>query len=229
VGALRERNFRLYFVGQATSSVGNAMVPVALAFAILRLTHSAADLGLVLTAYAVSQLIFLLAGGVVADRIPRRLALLGSDAVRFAAEALLAAFLLGGRPRLLVVLILVFVQGAASALFMPASSGLVPALVEDSHLQAANSLLQTASSAASIIGPAIAGVLVVADGPGWAIAADAASYGVSVATLAMLRMARLERGEGRRFLADEDCASRGRRSSTAGSAATACWQRSSAT
>jgi MFS family permease len=199
---LRERNFRLYFVGQATSSVGNAMVPVALAFAVLRLTHSAGDLGLVLTAYAVSQLIFLLAGGVVADRIPRRLALLGSDAVRFAAEAMLAAHHLGGRPRLLVVLILVFVQGAASALFMPASVGLVPALVEDVHLQAANSLLQTASSAASIIGPAIAGVLVVADGPGWAIAADAASYGVSVATLAMLRMARLERGEGRRFLAD---------------------------
>lgn len=199
---MRERNFRLYFVGQATSSVGNAMVPVALAFAILRLTHSAADLGFVLTAYAVSQLIFLLAGGVVADRIPRRLALLGSDAVRFAAEAMLAAFLLGGRPRLLVVLILVFVQGAASALFMPASAGLVPALVEDVHLQAANSLLQTASSAATIIGPAIAGVLVVADGPGWAIAADAASYGVSVTTLAMLKMARLERGEGRRFLAD---------------------------
>ena len=199
---MRERNFRLYFVGQATSSVGNAMVPVALAFAILRLTHSAGDLGFVFTAYAVSQLIFLLAGGVVADRIPRRVALLGSDTVRFAAEAMLAAFLLGGRPRLLVVLILVFVQGAASALFMPASSGLVPALVDDSHLQAANSLLQTASSAASIIGPAVAGVLVVADGPGWAIAADAASYGVSVATLAMLRTARLDRGEGRRFFAD---------------------------
>jgi hypothetical protein len=46
VGALRERNFRLYFVGQATSNVGSAMVPVALAFAILRLTHSAADLGI---------------------------------------------------------------------------------------------------------------------------------------------------------------------------------------
>jgi MFS family permease len=202
VEALRLRNFRLYFVGQASSSVGNAMAPVALAFAVLHLTHSAEDLGFVLTAYAISQLVFLLAGGVVADRVPRRLVLLGSDAVRFVAEAMLAAFLLGGRPSLLVVLILVFVQGAASALFMPASVGLVPALVEDVHLQSANSLLQTASSAASIIGPAVAGVLVVADGPGWAIAADAASYGVSVATLAMLKMTRLERGEGRRFLAD---------------------------
>ncbi|MFZ0173758.1 MAG: MFS transporter [Acidimicrobiales bacterium] len=202
MGALRGRNFRLYFVGQTASAVGSAMVPVALAFAVLRLTGSAEDLGFVLTAYAVSQLIFLLAGGVVADRVPRRLALLGSDAVRFAAEAALAAFLLAGRPPLIAVLLLVFVQGAGSALFMPASSGLVPALVEDAQLQAANSLLETASSAASIVGPAIAGVLVVANGPGWAIAADAASYGVSVLTLAMLKMERLERGERRSFVAD---------------------------
>jgi MFS family permease len=202
MGALRERNFRLYFVGQAASAIGNAMVPVALAFAVLNLTHSASDLGFVLTSYAISQLIFLLAGGVVADRVPRRLALLGSDVVRFAAEAVLAALLLSGRPPLIAVLVLVFVQGAASALFLPASTGIVPALVDDDHLQAANSLLQTASSAASVVGPAIAGVLVVAGGPGWAIAADAASYGVSVGTLAMLKMARIERGEGRRFFAD---------------------------
>ena len=202
MGALRERNFRLYFIGQAASAVGNAMVPVALAFAILRLTHSAADLGYVLTAYAVSQLIFLLAGGVVADRVARRLALLGSDAVRFASEAVLAALLLAGRPPLVAILVLVFVQGAASALFAPASTGIVPALVHDDHLQAANSLLQTASSAASVVGPALAGILVVASSPGWAIAADAASYGVSVATLAILKMERLERGEGQRFLVD---------------------------
>jgi len=202
MGALREKNFRLYFIGQAASAVGTAMVPVALAFAILRLTHSAADLGLVLTAYAVSQLVFLLAGGVVADRVSRRLALLGSDVVRFAAESALAAFLLAGRPRLITVVVLVFVQGAASALFMPASSGLVPSLVEDANLQAANSLLQTATSAASVVGPAMAGVLVVAGSPGWAIAVDAASYGVSVATLAVLKLALLERGERRSFLSD---------------------------
>ncbi|HEV2362351.1 MAG TPA: MFS transporter, partial [Acidimicrobiales bacterium] len=132
--ALRERNFRLYFAGQTVSSVGNAMVPVALAFAILRLTHSAADLGWVLTSFAVSQLMFLLAGGVIADRVPRRLALLGSDVVRFAAEAALAALLLSARPQLAVVIVLVFVQGAASALFMPASSAIMPAIVESEDL-----------------------------------------------------------------------------------------------
>lgn len=178
------------------------MVPVALAFAILRLTGSAGDLGIVLTGYAVSQLIFLLAGGVIADRVPRRLALLGSDAVRFAAESALAAVLIAGRPALAVVVVLVFVQGAGSAVFMPASTGIVPELVADDHLQAANSLMQTASSAATVVGPALAGVIVVAASPGWALAADAASYGVSVASLAMLELARLERGARKRFVED---------------------------
>ncbi|MHB8244257.1 MAG: MFS transporter [Acidimicrobiales bacterium] len=200
--ALRQRNFRVYFVGQAVSNLGSAMVPVALAFAILRLTHSAADLGLVLTAFALAQLIFLLAGGVLADRFPRRVALLGADGLRFLAEAALAAVLLAGRPALLLVLVLVFVQGAASAVFMPASTGIVPALVDDSELQTANSLLQTSMSAANVVGPALAGVLVVAGSPGWAIAADAASYGVSVATLAVLDLARIERGEVRGFFSE---------------------------
>lgn len=202
MGALRERNFRLYFIGQTTSAIGTAMVPVALAFAVLRLTHSAGDLGLVLTASAVSQLVFLLAGGVVADRVARRLALLGSDAVRFAAEAALAAVLIAGRPTLLLVIALVVVQGAASALFLPASTGIVPALVADTHLQAANSLLQTAYAAASVVGPALAGVLVVVGSPGWALAVDAGSYGVSVVTLAIVKLDRVERADGRRFFAD---------------------------
>jgi MFS family permease len=119
VKVLRERNFRLYFVGQTTSAVGNAMVPVALAFAVLRLTGSAADLGWVLTSFAVSQLLFLLTGGVIADRVPRRLALLGSDVVRFTAEGILAGLLIAVRPQLLIVIMLVFVQGAASARLIP--------------------------------------------------------------------------------------------------------------
>jgi MFS family permease len=202
LGALRERNFRLYFVGQTTSSMGNAMVGVALVFAILRLTGSAGDLGIVLTSSAVSQVIFLLAGGVIADRVPRRLALLGSDIVRFVAEAVLAAFLITTHPALWLVVVLVFVQGAASAVFMPASSGIVPQMVTDSQLQAANSLMQTASSAASVVGPALAGLIVVATSPGWAIAVDAATYGVSVVTLAMLRIAKLKRGQRHRFVED---------------------------
>ena len=72
MGALRERNFRRLFIGQSVSALGNALVPVALAFAILDLTHSPADLGYVLGAETAAQVVFLLAGGVIADRLSRR-------------------------------------------------------------------------------------------------------------------------------------------------------------
>jgi len=98
MGPLRERNFFLLFVGQSVSSLGNALVPVALAFALLDLTHSAADLGYVLGAEAAAQVALLLAGGVIADRISRRTVMLASDVVRAAAEAVLGIVLLTGRP-----------------------------------------------------------------------------------------------------------------------------------
>ena len=73
LGALRERDFRLLWAGLTTSALGNAVVPVALAFAVLDLTGSASDLGLVLAAHTVPLVAFLLVGGVWADRLPRQL------------------------------------------------------------------------------------------------------------------------------------------------------------
>ena len=86
VGALSERNFRLLFVGQSVSSLGSARVPVALAFAVLDLTHSPADLGYVLGAEAVAQVVCLLAGGVIADRLSRRAVMLAADSAVFASS-----------------------------------------------------------------------------------------------------------------------------------------------
>jgi predicted MFS family arabinose efflux permease len=202
VGALRERNFRRYFIGQSTSEIGSAMVPVALAFAVLRRTHSATDLGIVLTGFALAQLVFLLIGGVIADRISRRWAMLGADSLRCASEGLLAALLIVGRPSVSVIVVLVVIQGIASAVFMPASTGLVPALVNDEHLQQANSLLQITGSAANIVGPALSGVIVVTTSPGWALAADGFSYGVSVVALALLQLDTIKRPARQHFLAD---------------------------
>lgn len=200
--ALSNRNFRVYFLGQSVSSLGTAMVPVALAFAILRLTHSAGDLGLVLTAQAVASLVFILWGGVISDRISRRLALIGSDSTRLVAQGVLAGILIAGRPPFAAVLVLALVQGIGTAVFNPASTGLVPALVPDEDLQAANSLLQTVSSAAFVAGPVLAGVLVVAGGPGWALAFDAFSYLVSVTSLLVIRLPPLERADRKSFMAD---------------------------
>src|SRR5438874_11060578 len=94
LGALRERNFRLFFIGQATSQFGTGMVGVALAFAVLDLTGSVSDLGFVLAAQTVPLVAFLLVGGVVADRLPRRAVMVAADLPRLVTQGTLAALLI---------------------------------------------------------------------------------------------------------------------------------------
>jgi MFS family permease len=202
LGPLRERNFLFLFIGQSVSGLGNALVPVALAFALLDLTHSAADLGYVLGAEAVAQVVFLLVGGVIADQASRRAVMLISDVVRGAAEAALGILLLTGRPSVWVIGLLASAQGAAGAAFLPASSALVPSIVRPENLQRANQLQQVGRAAASIAGPALAGVLVVTTSPGWAILLDAVSFGVSVVLLAAMRIDAMPPPARRHFLTD---------------------------
>jgi MFS family permease len=188
------------FFGQAASSLGNALVPVALAFAVLRLTGSATDLGIVLTSEYVAQLALYLAGGVIADRISRRTVMISADCLRCASQGLLGVLLIVTHPPIAVIAALAAVQGLAGGIFTPAAQGLTPALVPASDLQAANSLQGMVGSAAWIIGPAIAGILVATVGPGWAIAADAATYAVNVAMLARVHLELPPREERSPFL-----------------------------
>lgn len=186
LGALRERNFRLYFIGQLTSAVGTGMTSVALAFAVLASDRSATALGSVLAANAVSLAVFLLVGGVVADRIGRRRVMLASDVIRAAAQAVLGLWVLTGRPPLWGFVILAAAVGAGTAFFMPALTGLIPEVVSPERLSQANALDGLTTSIGTIAGPAAAGVIVAAASPGWAIIADGISYGVSVVSLALL-------------------------------------------
>ncbi len=202
MGAWQERNFRILFVGQATSALGNTLVPVALAFAVLDLTHSASDLGYVLGAGSATMVVFLLAGGVIADRLPRRTVMLSADALRCLSQATLGVLLITGHATVAVLALLTAVTGLATAMFSPASTGLTPALVQRAHLQQANALQQTANAIASVAGPAVAGVLVVTVGPGWALVADAGTFAVNVAMLARLRLETAPRPAHRHFLTD---------------------------
>src|SRR6202030_4548443 len=85
-GVWGQRSFRLFFFGQGISAVGDRIVSVALAFAVLGLTGSVKDLGLVLAAQSLPLVLFLLMGGVWADRLPRRAVMLTSDVVRAGAQ-----------------------------------------------------------------------------------------------------------------------------------------------
>jgi hypothetical protein len=201
-GPLRHRNFQLLFAGQTVSALGDQVVPVALAFAVLDLTGSASDLGLVLAAALVPRLVFTLAGGVWADRLPRQRVMLAADVVRGAAQALVAIDLISGTAQVWHLAVLGAVEGAAGAFFTPASAGLMPALVDPDELQPANALVGLARRATAVVGPAVGGALVTTVGPGWGFALDAATFGASAASLGALRVPAAPHGPRASFLSD---------------------------
>jgi MFS family permease len=188
LGVLAERNFAVFYTGYATSLVGSAMSRIALTFALLGSGGSAADLGYVSAASVVPQVVFMLGGGVLADRLGRRRVMLGADAGRFVIQASLAAALFLGRPPVWLFALLAGLLGSAAAFFEPALSGLPPQLAPAGRLADANALLGVAQSAAQVAGPALAGVLIAVSSPATVIAADAATFGVSLAALARLRI-----------------------------------------
>jgi MFS family permease len=188
VRALEAPRFRLLFAAQTISVLGDNIAPIALAFAVIGLGGSAVDLGLVLAARAVPMALLVVPAGVVADRFGRHRALIASDLVSFAAQAGLAAILLAGQARLWQVIVLQVAYGTAAAVFLPASSGLVPETVPPERLQDANSLVYFTFGLASVVGPALAGVLVATSSPGWAIAADALTFAASASILLRLAL-----------------------------------------
>jgi MFS family permease len=202
LGVLGERNFRLLWIGQATSTLGDALVPVALSFAVLELTGSASDLGFVLMAHILPLVCLVLVGGVWADRLPRNLVMVASDCVRGATQAVLAVLLLSGAAELWHLIVLSAIYGTAEAFFQPAATGLLPSTVSAGRLQEANALLGVTRNCAFIVGPAVAGLLVAAGGAGVAFVVDAATFVVSVASLALLRLGAIARAERKSFVAD---------------------------
>jgi MFS family permease len=188
VGPLTERPFRLLWLGRTGSAVGDSLVPVGLAFAVLHIGGGATGLGVVLAAYTIGRAGFIVVGGVWADRLPRRLVMIGADLVRFGTQATTAALLLGGVAQVWELACLQALAGAAGGFFMPASTALVPRTVSGGRLQQANALLSLSQSATNIFGPALSGAIFAGAGPGAVFAIDAVSYLVSVAFLLPLQV-----------------------------------------
>lgn len=185
VGALSERNFRLFFIGQATSQIGSGMSPIAIVFAVLQ-HGNASDVGFVAAAGLTPVVVLLLVGGVFADRLSRRIIMLSSDLLRATAQTGLGVWILLEHPPLVAFLALAAVMGAGSAFFNPAMTGLVPHVISKGNLQQANALNGLSGSVAQIVGPAIAGVIVAVSSPGWAVLIDGLTYAVSVLSLFLI-------------------------------------------
>jgi hypothetical protein len=183
LSVLREANFRPLLLGASISSLGDKLVPVALAFAVLQLDASPAALGFVLASAMVPMVALLVVGGVWGDRLPRRRVMIACDIVRAAAQGLSAIILVAGVAQVWELAVLQAVYGAATAFFTPASQGLVQEAVAESFLQQANAFLGISRNVAGVAGPALAAVIVASIGAGWALAADAGSFLASAAFL----------------------------------------------
>lgn len=198
---LREPAYRRLFLGRTTSLIGDGMAPIALAFAVLDLTGSATDLGIVFACHSLVLVALVLVGGVISDRISPRLAMLGADLVRLVSMGLIAALLLAGVAEIWQLALLYAIDGAATAFFNPASSAIVPQIVPGRRLQEANALLNFSRWMGKVAGPALAGVLLVLGSPGSALAVDAGTFAVSAACLWGVRTPRLRAaGESDPFL-----------------------------
>lgn len=186
--ALRERDFALLWSGQSVSSLGDGIFTIALVLEALRIDHSPTGLAFVLAARAVPSVCFALVGGVVVDRVPKRLAMLASDVVRGLAVGAIAVLVADGRLQLSELVVMSAVFGSADAFFGPASMAFLPELLPVELLVQGNALSQTSSQfAQGLVGPAAGGIVVAAVGTAWSFGFDAISFAVSVVCLVAMR------------------------------------------
>lgn len=184
---LRHRDFRLVWLAHSASVVGDRIVTVALALFVVQLTGSATDLGLVLAAYSVPLIVFMLVGGVFADRLPRHLVVVGTDLVRFALHALLALLIVTGAVQIWHLVAIGVLFGSAEAFYRPAATGLLPQTVPENEIQEANAATTLFANLAEFAGPALATALVLGLSPAAAFGLDAATFLVSALLLVHVR------------------------------------------
>jgi MFS family permease len=198
VAPLRHAPFRYLAGGRLVTTLGSAVAPIALAFAVLDLTGSARDLGLVVASRSAAMAVFLLFGGVVADRLPRQAVLVVSGVLAGLSQATLAVMVLTHTASVGRLMLFAAVNGMVSAFTFPAGAALVAQTVPADIRRQANALNRLGVNAALIAGSSMGGVLVAAFGAGWGLAVDAASFIVASFLYALIRVPRYRAPEERR-------------------------------
>ena len=179
------RDFRLLWIGQTVSAIGDQIFPIAIALKVVHAGGSAGDLGAVLLGRSLAMVLFLIAGGVYADRVSRTRVMIGADVFRLVAVGSLA--LVPGDVPVVVLTLLTFAVGGGEAFFRPAYGAIVPSVVPEHRFEQANAMTSVSLRTAAILGPALGGFVVAVAGPGWALGIDATTFAVSA--LMLLRIA----------------------------------------
>ncbi|MCW2854526.1 MAG: major facilitator superfamily 1 [Marmoricola sp.] len=185
---LRNPDFRWFWTAKLVDNAGSFMAPIALAFAVLHVSNSPSALGLVLAANSIPLVAFLLFGGVIADRLPRLLILRYGNLGAALTQGTVAFLVISGHAQLWMLIVLEALNGILQATVFPALQGVLPQLVDKWELQEANLLMSLSQGALRVVSPAIAALLVVSVGPGWAVAVDALSWVAAAALLLRVRL-----------------------------------------
>lgn len=188
LGLLGDRQFTLLLSARTISVLGSAFAPVALAFGVLELPGAdATTLSVVLTAESLPMIVFMLVGGVIADRFPRRRVMTAGESLMALGYAALAAMLLSGWSPLPALSIAAAVCGVATAITFPALTGIIPEVVPQDRLQAGNALLGLGANASRVAGVVLSGGTVQLFGGGWALAVSAVMFALAGVLIALLR------------------------------------------
>lgn len=183
---LRSRGYRLLFVAESVSVFGDAFHAVALPWLVYQLGGGARDLGLMVAGYGLCRLATTPLGGILSDRIGAWRVMLISDLTRTALTVGIVTTAVSGTRDFLVIGALVAGTGLGAGLFQPAAYAITPRLLPAEQLQAGNALHSTASFAAGLAGPGLAGLLVAVLSPGVAFGVDAVTFAVSAICLAAI-------------------------------------------
>jgi MFS family permease len=184
---LKHRDFALLWSGQAVSQLGDGVFTVTVALEALRVDHSPIGLSYVLAARLLPAVMFTLVGGVIVDRVPRRLVMLAADLMQGAAVAVVAVLVATHAIHLISLVVMALVFGVGDALFFPAAMAITPEIVPSEMLLGASALTSTSMQVGRVlIGPALGGLVVGLLGVAWGFGINAASFAVSAATLAAM-------------------------------------------
>ncbi|TDC99603.1 MFS transporter [Nonomuraea deserti] len=178
-------DFKLFFAARTTSLLGDAVLPVAITAAVIKAGYGASGVGYALAALLAPFAALMIFGGVLSDRYGARRLMVISDAARLCSQTVLALLFLLGTPQLWHILALLALTGAGSAVFQPGVASIIPRVARD--VQKANATLRVSESITAVIGPSLAGLLLVVSSPGAVIALDALTFAVSGACLLRLR------------------------------------------
>jgi MFS family permease len=201
-GPLRHAAFRWLLIGTTVNGLGNMVAPVAIAFAVLDLGGSPTQLGLVVGAYALADVVAVLWGGVLGDRLPRTVMMRASNAAAALVQGLVALSLLGGWGSLWLLTIGGALNGALGSLAGPSTQAVTPQTVPPSLLRRAITLRRLSQNAAMILGAGVAGLLVAWIGTGGALAVDAATFLLAAACFTRIHVPAVPAGPRRHALSE---------------------------